>query len=48
VSVLVLVLMLLNLFLQKIIPVAKVKWILGTSILVFCAAIPMLIKQIFL
>lgn len=48
VSVLVLVLMLLNLFLQKIIPVAKVKWILGTSILVFCIAIPMLIKQIFL
>lgn len=47
VSILVLLLMTINLLLQKIGKLEKVKWIIGCTIIVFCISLQLVLKQIF-
>jgi hypothetical protein len=47
VSILFLLIIGVSLLLQKIVPLTKVKWVVGVSIVVFFVSLPVLLKQIF-
>jgi hypothetical protein len=47
VSIMIFLMLSVNLLLQKIVPLSKVKWIVGYSIIVIFISLPMIFKQLF-
>jgi hypothetical protein len=47
VSILFLLIIGVNLLLRKIVPLTKIKWVIGISVVVFCVSLPLLLKQVF-
>lgn len=46
-SILVFLMLSVNLLFQKIVPISKVKWLIGYSIIVILISLPMILKQLF-